>query len=91
MGKSLSVIVLIASCSRNTAICRAEHSGGRWQVNNQEGGRLDSFDALVKSAAHWRERAEEARIQAEAMSNDMARANLMNIAETYDRLAEFAE
>ena len=39
----------------------------------------------------WRERAEEARVQAEQMSHDEARQQMLAIARSYDRLAELAE
>jgi hypothetical protein len=39
----------------------------------------------------WRERAEEARVQAEQMSNEEARRACLKIAESYERLAVRAE
>jgi len=40
---------------------------------------------------HWRDRAEEARIQAGDMRNHDARRQMLQIAEGYDRLAQRAE
>ena len=39
---------------------------------------------------HWRLRAEEARTVAESFINPAARAQMMQIAECYDRLVELA-
>jgi hypothetical protein len=38
----------------------------------------------------WRERAEEARMQAEQMHTDDAKRSLLQVAATYDRMAERA-
>ncbi len=42
-------------------------------------------------AEYWRERAEEARAQAEQMPDPTARRTLLDIAENYEQLAEQAE
>jgi hypothetical protein len=41
--------------------------------------------------ALWRQRAQEARIQAEQMGDAEAREQMLTIARDYDRLAELAE
>ena len=43
------------------------------------------------TAAHWRDRAEEARTQAAEMRDPRAKEDLLDIAENYDQLAEQAE
>ena len=43
------------------------------------------------SPEHWRQRAEEARAQAEQMKDPDAKQALYKIAEIYDQLAEQAE
>ena len=40
---------------------------------------------------HWRNRAKEARAQAEQMSDPEVRRELLEIAATYERLAELTE
>lgn len=40
---------------------------------------------------YWRERAEEARAQAEEMHDPKAKRTLLGIAESYEKLAEQAE
>jgi hypothetical protein len=45
---------------------------------------------LLKDPAHWRERAEEARRVAETLADPAARRTMLEIAESYDRLAERA-
>jgi hypothetical protein len=40
---------------------------------------------------HWRERAEEARIQAEQMSDKAARKAVLAVAESYEKIAKRAE
>jgi hypothetical protein len=45
---------------------------------------------LLKDPAHWRERAEEARRVAEALADPKARQTMLEIAESYERLAERA-
>jgi hypothetical protein len=42
-------------------------------------------------ADYWRERAEEARAQASEMQDPTAKRTLLEIARSYDRLAEQAE
>jgi hypothetical protein len=43
------------------------------------------------TAEHWRQRAEEARAQAEQMKDPEAKQGLYKIAEIYDQLAEQTE
>ena len=45
---------------------------------------------LLHDAKHWRDRAEEARTQAEQMTGD-SRREMLSIAEGYERLAKRAE
>ena len=47
--------------------------------------------AVQFTAAHWRDRAEEARALAMALSDDNARQDLLKVAGQYDRLAAFTE
>ncbi len=42
-------------------------------------------------ADYWRERAEEARVQADLMRDPNARKTLLDIADNYDQLADQAE
>jgi hypothetical protein len=42
-------------------------------------------------AAHWRKRAEEARMAAAQMSDDDAKQSLLTIAAEYDKLVERAQ
>jgi len=46
---------------------------------------------LEHDAAYWRDRAEEARTQADQMGSLDARKTLLEIAENYDQLARQAE
>lgn len=46
---------------------------------------------LQLDPAHWRERAREARLLAEQMSDRDSRSRMLKIAADYDRLAERAE
>ena len=46
---------------------------------------------LFNNGRHWRERAEEARTQAEQMRDAETRRVMLDIAVGYDRLAELAE
>jgi hypothetical protein len=48
-------------------------------------------DNGLKTAAYWRERAEEARVLAEGMNDPTARATMEDIAHKYDVMAELAE
>ena len=45
---------------------------------------------LLKDPAHWRERAEDARRVAETLADPKARQTMLDIAESYERLAERA-
>jgi len=45
---------------------------------------------LLKDPAHWRERADEARRLAETLADPKARQTMLEIAESYERLAERA-
>jgi hypothetical protein len=59
-------------------------------------GRRLPFGELVVSsiandAKHWRERAEEARVHAELISNPEAKRTMLDIAVGYERLARLAE
>jgi len=45
----------------------------------------------LRSSSYWRERAEEARAQANNMREGAAVAGMMSVATSYDRLAELAE
>jgi len=42
-------------------------------------------------AAHWRERAEEARAIAETLTDPVARETMLRIAQEYEKLAKRAE
>jgi hypothetical protein len=46
---------------------------------------------LINNPQHWRDRAEEARVNAEQMSDPEAKRMMLEIAEGYLRLAERAE
>jgi hypothetical protein len=46
---------------------------------------------LVNNPKHWRERAEEARATAEQLTDPVARRTMLQVAESYDALAERAE
>src|SRR5436190_14874138 len=52
--------------------------------------RFQSMKQVNYSAEHWRERAKEARAQAEQMSPPAAKRQLMEIAEAYEELAKLA-
>ena len=45
----------------------------------------------ANNPARWRERAEEARTQAEQMNDETARLTMLKIAEGYDLMAQRAE
>ena len=44
-------------------------------------------DQVFNNPQHWRDRAEEARVLAEQMHDDLSRAMMLKIAEDYDKLA----
>jgi len=46
---------------------------------------------ILHNAKHWRERAEEARVHAEQMSDSDSRRMMLAIAAEYDHLAERAD
>jgi hypothetical protein len=46
---------------------------------------------LLHDAKHWRDRAQEARAQAEQMSDPQAKSDMLGIADGYERLAMRAE
>jgi hypothetical protein len=54
------------------------------------GSQASLMTDLLKDPAHWRERAEEARRVAETLADPKARQTMLEIAESYDRLAERA-
>jgi hypothetical protein len=43
------------------------------------------------TAAHWRDRAEEARVLALALSDEKARQDMLEVASHYEKLAAFTE
>jgi hypothetical protein len=45
----------------------------------------------INDPAHWRQRAEEARVHAEQMTDPESRRMMLNIAEDYEKLAKRAE
>jgi hypothetical protein len=45
---------------------------------------------LINDSAHWKRRAEEARRVAEQLDDPAAKATMVEIAESYERLAEMA-
>jgi hypothetical protein len=49
------------------------------------------FQVMPFDAKHWRARAEEARVHAEQMKEPVAQAEMLKIAEGYERLARRAE
>jgi hypothetical protein len=53
--------------------------------------KLISKPRLLIDVEHWRERAEEARVTAETFSDTAAKQTMLDIAASYDRLAESAE
>lgn len=50
-----------------------------------------AMTAYVDNPARWRDRAEEARIQAEQMSDDDTKRMMLRVAEGYERMAHRAE
>jgi hypothetical protein len=48
-------------------------------------------DTLMNNPQHWRDRAEEARVNAEQIGDPEAKRMMLEIAEGYLRLAERAE
>jgi hypothetical protein len=46
---------------------------------------------ILKDAAHWKERADDARRLANEMTDEKARNNMLDIAESYERLAVRAQ
>jgi C4-dicarboxylate-specific signal transduction histidine kinase len=46
---------------------------------------------LIRSAAYWRQRAEQARTKAEQMVDDEARGLLKEIADRYEKLPKITE
>jgi hypothetical protein len=48
-------------------------------------------NTLMNNPQHWRDRAEEARVNAEQMSDPESRRMMLEIADGYVRLAERAE
>jgi hypothetical protein len=48
-------------------------------------------DDGLRTAAYWRERAEEARTMADAMKDKVAKATMREIAGKYDAMAERAQ
>lgn len=45
---------------------------------------------LINDSAHWRRRAEEARRLADQLDDPVAKATMVEIAQSYERLAEIA-
>jgi hypothetical protein len=54
-------------------------------------GRHAMADLLLNNPRHWRHRAEEACTRAEQVNEPEARAAMLDIANSYDRIAERAE
>lgn len=48
-------------------------------------------DNDIRGPEHWRQRAEEARAMAEHMIDERSQSLLMDVAESYDRIADFIE
>jgi hypothetical protein len=46
---------------------------------------------LLSNVEHWRDRAEEARVHADQMSNPEAQRMMLEVAAGYDKLAKRAE
>jgi hypothetical protein len=47
--------------------------------------------SYINDPAHWRQRAEEARILAEQMNDEKSKQMMLRIADDYDRLAQRAK
>src|SRR5262249_25556136 len=56
----------------------------------QTGRRSVTSHPHFNNPQHWRDRAEDARILAEQMHDDLCRAMMLRIAEDYEKLAERA-
>jgi hypothetical protein len=63
------------------------YHGARCVVSLSSGSQGLWMADLLKDPAHWRDRAEEARRLAEALGDPKARQTMLEIAESYDRLA----
>jgi hypothetical protein len=50
-----------------------------------------TYDSGINNAAHWHERAKDARAIAETMNNDPAKQLMLRIAKSYDDLATWPE
>jgi hypothetical protein len=48
-------------------------------------------DAELAGSSYWRQRAEEARTRADGLRDPETRATLLNVAATYDAMADRAE
>jgi hypothetical protein len=46
---------------------------------------------MIDDPSHWRQRAQEARAEADKMSDAELKQTMLEIAAAYDRLAEIAE
>jgi len=53
--------------------------------------RVPMATSFVSDTKHWRDRAEEARILAEAMRDEVSKQTMLRIAADYERLALRAE
>jgi hypothetical protein len=51
---------------------------------------MQNLAKSLRTAEHWRKRAEEARVIADSMENAEARASMLMIAADYDKLAKSA-
>ena len=56
-----------------------------------EGGISPPDPKLIHDPRHWRDRAEEARAMAAAMGDAAAAAQMLRVAEDYEKLARRAE
>jgi hypothetical protein len=48
-------------------------------------------ESHINDPEHWRERAEEARVHAEQLTDPEAKQTMLNIADDYEKLAQRAE